>query len=67
MNSNHLSREVAMTKKSFMIIIFFLCIGLVLMGCPKKTVMKDEPSVKKEESAAAKAEAERIAKERKPK
>jgi peptidoglycan-associated lipoprotein len=67
MNSNHLSREVAMTKKSFMIIIFFLCIGLVLMGCPKKTVMKDEPSVKKEESAAAKAEAERIAKEREAK
>jgi len=56
-----------MTKKSFMIIIFFLCIGLVLMGCPKKTVMKDEPSVKKEESAAAKAEAERIAKEREAK
>ncbi len=50
-----------------MIIIFFLCIGLVLMGCPKKTVMKDEPSVKKEESAAAKAEAERIAKEREAK
>jgi peptidoglycan-associated lipoprotein len=56
-----------MTKKSFMIIIFFLCIGLVLMGCPKKTVMKDEPSVKKEETAAAKAEAERIAKEREAK
>jgi peptidoglycan-associated lipoprotein len=56
-----------MTKKSFMIIIFFLCIGLVLMGCPKKTVMKDEPSVKKEESAAAKAEADRIAKEREAK
>jgi peptidoglycan-associated lipoprotein len=56
-----------MTKKSFMIIIFFLCIGLVLMGCPKKTVMKDEPSVKKEEAAATKAEADRIAKEREAK
>jgi peptidoglycan-associated lipoprotein len=56
-----------MTKKSSMIIIFFLCIGLVLMGCPKKTVMKDEPSVKKEESAAAKAEADRITKEREAK
>jgi peptidoglycan-associated lipoprotein len=56
-----------MTKKSFMIVIFFLCIGLILMGCPKKTVMKDEPSVKKEESAAAKAEADRIAREREAK
>ena len=57
-----------MTKKSLIIIIFFLCIGLILMGCPKKTVVKEEPSVKKEEAAAAaKAEAERIAKEREAK
>jgi peptidoglycan-associated lipoprotein len=63
-DSNHLSREVAMVKKSVMIIIFSICIGMILMGCPKKTVMKEEPSVKKEETAAAKAEAERIAKER---
>jgi peptidoglycan-associated lipoprotein len=63
-DSNHLSREVAMVKKSIMIIIFSICIGMILMGCPKKTVMKEEPSVKKEETAAAKAEAERIAKER---
>jgi peptidoglycan-associated lipoprotein len=62
--SNHLSREVAMVKKSISIIIFSICIGLILMGCPKKTVVKEEPSVKKEETAAAKAEAERIAKER---
>lgn len=53
-----------MTKKSFIITILILCIGLILIGCPKKTVVKDEPSVKKEESAAAKAEAERIARER---
>ena len=56
-----------MVKKSISIIIFSICIGLILMGCPKKTVMKDEPSVKKEETAAAKAEAERIAKEREAK
>lgn len=59
-----------MVRKSFTIIIFSLCMGLVLMGCPKKTVVKEEPSVKKEDAAAAaaaKAEAERIAKEREAK
>jgi peptidoglycan-associated lipoprotein len=58
-----------MVRKSFIITILILCIGLILMGCPKKTVVKDEPSVKKEEPAAAasaakKAEAERVAKEK---
>ena len=51
-----------MTKKS-LIIIFILCFGLIMIGCPKKTAMKEEPSVQKE---AAKAEAER-AKETKAK
>jgi peptidoglycan-associated lipoprotein len=52
-----------MTKKSFIILtILILCIGLIMTGCPKKTVVKEEPSVKKEE--AAKAEAERLAKEK---
>jgi peptidoglycan-associated lipoprotein len=50
-----------MSKKSLVITVLILCIGLVVMGCPKKTVMKEEPSVKKEE--AAKTEAERAAKE----
>lgn len=50
-------REVTMTKKSLIVTIFILCFGLIMIGCPKKTVMKEEPSVKKEE--AAKAEAER--------
>ncbi len=50
-------REVTMTKKSLIITIFILCFGLIMIGCPKKTVMKEEPSVKKEE--AAKTEAER--------
>ncbi len=53
-----------MTKKSFIIIIFILCFGLIMIGCPKKTTMREEPSVTKEE--AAKAEAER-AKEAKAK
>jgi peptidoglycan-associated lipoprotein len=51
-----------MTKKSFIIFtIFILCIGLIITGCPKKTVVKEEPSIKKEE--AAKAEAKEKAKE----
>jgi len=53
-----------MTKKSFIITIFILCFGLLMIGCPKKTTVREEPSVKKEE--AAKAEAER-AKEAKAK
>ena len=54
-----------MSKKSLVITILILCIGLVVMGCPKKTVVKEEPSVKKEE--AAKPEAERAAKEKETK
>ena len=51
-----------MSKKSLIITVLILCIGLVMMGCPKKSVVKEEPSVKKEE--AAKPEAERVAKEK---
>ena len=54
-----------MSKKSFVITILILCIGLIMMGCPKKTVVKEEPSVKKEEPG--KPEAERAAKETKAK
>jgi peptidoglycan-associated lipoprotein len=51
-----------MMRKSYIVsVIFVLCIGLILMGCPKKTVVKDEPSAKAE---AAKIEAERVAKEK---
>jgi len=51
-----------MKRKSYIVsVIFVLCIGLILMGCPKKTVVKDEPSAKSE---VAKMEAERIAKEK---
>jgi peptidoglycan-associated lipoprotein len=58
-----------MFRKSFFIMILFCCIGLILMGCPKKTVVKEEPSMKQDEAAAkreeaAKAEAERAARER---
>ena len=55
-----------MTKKSFILFtILILCIGLIMTGCPKKTVVKEEPAITKEE--AARAEAERIAKEKEAK
>jgi peptidoglycan-associated lipoprotein len=50
-----------MSKKSLIITILILCIGLIMMGCPKTTVVKEEPSVKQEE--AAKAQAKPSAKE----
>jgi peptidoglycan-associated lipoprotein len=65
-----------MVKKSITIIILFLSIGLILTGCPKKTVVKEEPSAKKaeelvaaerekaEKDRAAKVEAERALKEK---
>ncbi len=53
------------------LIIGIACLGLVISGCPKKTVLKEEPSVQKQESAAEKEKArleaekkEREAKER---
>ncbi|OGP91821.1 MAG: peptidoglycan-associated lipoprotein [Deltaproteobacteria bacterium RBG_16_47_11] len=54
-----------MSKKRSVITVLILCIGLVIMGCPKKTVVKEEPSVKKEEAATP--EAERAAKEKETK
>jgi peptidoglycan-associated lipoprotein len=55
-----------MVKKSFSILIVILCLGLIMAGCPKKTVVKEEPSVTKSEEAS-RLEAERAAKEAKEK
>jgi len=52
-----------MIRKSIGILIFILCFGLILTGCPKKTVVKEEPSVKKEEAARVEGERERAVKE----
>ena len=58
-----------MAKKGLSIIILVLCFGLILMGCPKKTVVKDEPSAKKaavmaaEREKAVKLEAEKARQE----
>lgn len=52
-----------MKRKSYVVtIMFILCMGLILMGCPKKTVVKDEPTIAQKE--AARQEAERAAKEK---
>lgn len=52
-----------MKKKSGVVaIMFILCMGLILMGCPKKTVVKDEPSIAQQE--AARQETERVAREK---
>ena len=59
-----------MSKKSLVMLVLILCLGLVIAGCPKKTVLKEEPSVKKaeepvaEREKAAKAEEERAAREK---
>jgi peptidoglycan-associated lipoprotein len=63
---NSYEGRFTMAKKSLSIMILILCLGLIISGCPKKTVVKEEPSVKKEEAARLQAEreAERAAAER---
>ncbi len=51
-----------MRKKGLFLTILVLCFGLMVWGCPKKTVVKEEPSVKKEKEETA-----RIEREAKPK
>ena len=53
-----------MVRKSLSVLVLMLCLGLIMAGCPKKTVVKEEPSLKKEEEAS-RLEAERAAKEAK--
>ncbi len=60
-----------MGKKSLVVLILILCLGLVLAACPKKKVVKEEPSARKaeeqalaEREKAAKLEAEKAARER---
>lgn len=49
-----------MLKKGFTIIILILCLGLIIAGCPRKTVVKQEPTTRTAEEMAA-AERERAA------
>jgi peptidoglycan-associated lipoprotein len=50
-----------MSRKAFCIVVLILCFGLTMTGCPKKTIVKEEPSVKTEEPAA-KREGEQVKK-----
>ncbi len=54
-----------MVKKSFILIILVLCFGLVISGCPKKTVVKEEPSSQKAGESAADREKARLEAEKK--
>jgi len=57
-----------MVRKSIGLIVLILCLGLVISGCPKKQVVKEEPSSQKAgESAAEKAKREAEEKARKEK
>lgn len=56
-----------MNRRSLAIFILLgFCLGLMLAGCPKKTVVKEEPSAaaRREEAARIEAERAREAKER---
>ena len=54
-----------MFKKGLVVLILILCVGLVVSGCPKKTVLKEEPSVMTREQSAAEREKTRLEAERK--
>jgi peptidoglycan-associated lipoprotein len=54
-----------MWRKSIIMIVLFLCVGLILSGCPKKTVVKDDASARKAEELAAQKERERLEAEKK--
>jgi peptidoglycan-associated lipoprotein len=55
-----------MVKKSFIILVLVLCLGLFVTGCPKKRVVvdRDRPSVQRSEEVS-RLEAERAAREAK--
>lgn len=54
-----------MIRKRFVILIVIICLGLIISGCPKKTALKEEPSVKRAEEAEAIKERARLEAEKK--
>jgi peptidoglycan-associated lipoprotein len=53
-----------MRKKGLVVLVLILCLGLLLTGCPKKTVVKEEPSMKAEEAVAEREKAAKLAAEK---
>jgi peptidoglycan-associated lipoprotein len=51
-------RRVDMIRRSFSLMIPILSFGLIISGCPKKTVIKEEPSIRKAEESVAEQEKE---------
>lgn len=54
-----------MNRKGFIILVIIICLGLIMSGCPKKTVLKEEPSVERAEESEAIKEKARLAAEEK--
>jgi len=54
-----------MIRKGFVILIVIICLGLIISGCPKKTAVKEEPSVKRAEESEAIKERARLEAEEK--
>ncbi len=52
-----------MIRKNYLVLILALCLGLILTGCPKKTVPVDEATTKKSDDAA-RVEREKAAREK---
>ena len=51
-----------MIRKGFVILVIIICLSLIISGCPKKTALKEEPSVKSAEELEA-TEAARVREE----
>jgi peptidoglycan-associated lipoprotein len=47
-----------MVNKGFIILIVIVSVGLIISGCPKRTVVKEEPSVKSAEESETRKEKE---------
>ena len=54
-----------MVRKSFGIIVFVLCFGLIISGCAKKAVVKEEPLSQQAQESAAEREKARLEAEQK--
>jgi len=56
-----------MIRKGFIVLVVIICLSLIISGCPKKTALKEEPSVKRAEESEAIRERARLEAEEKAK